>query len=295
MIPLALYSLDYPRVPLLLADFRDSLRPKRREMMSDGANSMVTGVLGLTRFGNPEFFAADALWTFVRSRHGAAMNHSARLEAYSDAREFLSVDSSLDPALRAELERHLDHLALNPRENAIGREAELACEQYAALLKWAESPQGQAKLERDRRKELEADTQPAGERFFVSLGRVFTRGPRVDIEKPDATMHAALDAYRRSRYHMEFLNQVLASSPAPDVVWDAGEIGRSVTVLASDPRAGIKGQALISEVCARATDTDLHLTCLHVLGRQDANSDAIAASSAGVQTEPVAATLASEQ
>ena len=39
MIPLALYSLDYPRVPLLLADFRDSLSPKRREMVNQGATS----------------------------------------------------------------------------------------------------------------------------------------------------------------------------------------------------------------------------------------------------------------
>ena len=53
MIPLALYNLDYPRVPLLLADFRDSLSPKRREMVSQGASSLVTGVFGLTRFGNP--------------------------------------------------------------------------------------------------------------------------------------------------------------------------------------------------------------------------------------------------
>ena len=36
MIPLALYNLDYPRVPLLLADFRDSLSPKRREMVQPG-------------------------------------------------------------------------------------------------------------------------------------------------------------------------------------------------------------------------------------------------------------------
>ena len=57
--------------------------------------------------------------TFVRGRHGAAVNRSARLQAYSEAREFLSVDSSLDPALKTELQRRLDHLALNPRENDV--------------------------------------------------------------------------------------------------------------------------------------------------------------------------------
>lgn len=289
MIPLALYSLDYPRVPLLLADFRDTLKPKRREMISDGANSIATGVFGLTRLGNPEFFAADALWTFVRGRHGAAVNRSARLRAYSEAREFLSVDSTLDPALKAELQRRLDHLALNPRENEVTREADLAREQYAALLKWADSPRGEAKLERDRRKELEACTEPAGQRFFVSLGRIFTRGPHVDPEQPDAALRVALDAHRRTVYHTEFLDQVLASSPAPDVVWNADDIGRSVSALASNDKAGDKAQALISQVCARAMETDLQLTCLRALDNRNTPPGAVAASAPGAATAPIAA------
>jgi len=262
LIPLALYNLDYPQVPLLLADFRDSLHPKRREMLSQGAASMVTGVLGLTRFGNPEFFAADAAFAFVRGRHGAAVNRSARLEAYSEAREFLSVDSSLDPALKMELQHQLDHLALNPRENDVSHEANLAREQYAALLRYAESPRGAAKIERDRRKELEAYTHPRGERFFVALGRVFTRGPHVDPEKPDPILHARLDAYRRTAYNIRFLDQILASSPSPDVVWDAGAISRSVSALTSDTIADPKTQRIVSQVCARSTDADLVLTCL---------------------------------
>lgn len=289
MIPLALYNLDYPRVPLLLADFRDSMKPKRREMISDGANSIATGVFGLTRLGNPEFFAADALWTFVRGRHGAAVNRNARLQAYSEAREFLSVDSTLDPALKAELQRRLDHLALNPRENEVTREANLAREQYAALLGWADSPQGEAKLERDRRKELEAYTEPAGQRFFVSLARIFTRGPHVDPEQPDAALRAALDAHRRTLYHTEFLDQVLASSPAPDVVWNADDIGRSVSALASSEKAGDKAQALISQVCARATQTDLQLTCLRALENRNTRPGAVAASVPGAATPPIAA------
>jgi hypothetical protein len=262
MIPLALYNLDYPRVPLLLADFRDSLTPKRREMMSQGATSLITGVFGITRFGNPSFFVADVAFTFVRGRHGAAVNRSARLQAYSEAREFLSVDSSLDPALKKELQRRLDHLALNPRENDVSHEATLAREQYAALLKYAESPRGAAKLERDRRKELEAYTQSPAKRLTTTLGRVFTRGPRVDPEKPDPILHAQLDAYRRSAYHARFLNQILASSPSPDVVWDADAIGQSVSALTADQTVTPQTQRLISQVCARSTDAALRLPCL---------------------------------
>lgn len=274
MIPLAFYSLDYPRVPLLLADFRDSLRPKRREMVSQGASSIVTGVFGLTRFGNPSFFAADAAWTFVRGRHGATVNRSARLEAYSEAREFLSVDCGLDPALQVELQRRLDHLALNPRENDVSHEAHLAREQYSALLQYLESPRGVTKLERDRRKELEAYIQSPGRRFAAGLGRIFTRGPRVDPEKLDSILHAQLDADRRTAYHVRFLNELLASSPSPDVVWDADAIGRSVSALSSDASVNLKTQHLLSEVCARSTDGELQLTCLRALQPEDASASA---------------------
>jgi hypothetical protein len=285
MIPLALYNLDYPRVPLLLADFRDGLSPKRREIIRQGASSLITGVFGITRFGNPSFFAADAAFTFVRSRHGDAMNRTARLQAYSEAREFLAMDSGLDPALNIQLQRRLDHLALNPRENDVAHEAHLAREQYAALLQYAASPRGAAQLERDRRKELEAFTQSPAKRLTTGLGRIFTRGPRVDPEKPDPILRAQLDAYRRTAYHVRFLDRVLASSPTPDVVWDADAIGRSVSALTLDGNATPKTRDLVSQVCARSTDGDLRLTCLRA--QQPGNALALSDSDAAI-TQPVA-------
>ena len=292
MIPLALYNLDYPRVPLLLADFRDSLKPKRREMVRQGASSLVTGVFGLTRLGNPSFFAANVAFTFVRQRHGAAVNHSARLEAYSEARAFLAVDSSLDPALNAELQRRLNHLALNPRENDVSHEANVAREQYAALLRYAESPRGAAKLEHDRLRELDAYTQSPARRLAASLGRFFVGEPRVDPEKTDAILHARLDAYRRSQYHERFLDQLLASSPSPDVVWDANAISQSVSALSADANATPKAQLLVSRVCAASTEGDLRLTCLRAL--QHANAPLVPAlATSGSVPGPIATAVPS--
>jgi hypothetical protein len=264
MIPLALYSLNYPRVPLLLADFRHSLTPKRREMVKQGATGLITGVFGITRYGNPGFFAAEFVWTFVRGRHGAAVNRTARLQAYSGARQFLAMDSSLDPALKMELQRHLDHLALNPRENEIASEATLAREQYAALVQYAGSPRGAAKLDQDRRKELESDTRSPAFRAFAPLGRFFTRGPRPDPES-DLSLRAELDAYRRSATHMRFLEQVLAASPRPDIVWDSDAIRKSVEDLSADAHSGPEAQRLITQVYTRTGDSDLRSACWRAL------------------------------
>jgi hypothetical protein len=281
MIPLALYSLNYPRVPLLLADFRHSLTPKRREMLNQGATGLITGVFGITRFGNPSFFAADLAWTFVRGRHGAAVNRTARLQAYSSARQFLAMDSSLDPGLKLELQRQLDHLALNPRENETASESNLAREQYAALLKYANSPQGAAKLERDRRKELESYTRSPAFRVFAGAGRIVTRGPRAD-QQSDLSLRAELDAYRRSATDMRFLERVLAAGPRPDVVWDADAIRKSVDDLSTDAHAGPAARRLIAQVYARSGDADVRLACQRAL-------QVFKNASADATTQPIAA------
>ncbi|HTC35988.1 MAG TPA: hypothetical protein VK724_21600 [Bryobacteraceae bacterium] len=264
MIPLALYSLDYPRVPLLLADFRHSLTPKRREMLSQGATGLVTGVFGLTRFGNPEFFVADWAWTFVRGRHGATVNRTARLRAYSGARQFLAMDSSLDPRLKIALQIQLDHLALNPRENETSHEATLAREQYGTLLQFLNSPRGVAKLEKDRQKELDSYTKPAPARMAASLGHVFTGAPHVDPNN-DLSLRTELDARRRSATQMRFLQQVLAAGPRPDVVWDSDAIRKSVEDLSADPNASPEAHLLIAQVYARTGDADLRSTCWRAL------------------------------
>jgi hypothetical protein len=267
-IPLALYSLDHPRVPLLLADFRDTFKPKGRELVRHGANVALTGVLGITRFGNWSFFAADSLWTFVRGRHGAAVDRSARLRAYSQARGFLAVDSTIDPKLKAELFHRLDHLALNPLENGIAVEAQLAREQYNALLEYAGAPDGLiAKLERDRRKELASYTQSKTSRFLAALSRPFRGASRPNTELPDPALRAGIDAHRRSLYHERFLERLLASSPRPDVVWNTANIVESVEALSDQklPRA----PQLIAQVFARSEDAELRVACLRALRRLD--------------------------
>ena len=264
MIPLALYSLDYPRVPLLLADFRHSLNPKRREMLSQAATGLATGVFGFTRFGNPSLFAADWAYTFVRGRHGAAVNRTARLQAYSGARQFLAMDTTLDPALKTELQLQLDHLALNPRENETAHESTLAREQYAALLQYANSPRFVAKLQHSRRKELESYTRSPGARMLSRIGRFFVGAP--DPNPPsDLALRAQLDMYRRSATQVRFLDQLLASGPRPDVMWDADAIRRAVDDLSADPHASPHAQALIAQVYARSADPDLRSACWRAL------------------------------
>ncbi len=266
MIPLAFYSLDHPRAPLLLADFRDQLKPKRRELFLHGSTVLVTGVLGITRFGNWPYFASESAWTFVRGRHGAAVNRSARLRAYSEARAFLAVDTGLGPRLKSELLSRLDHLALNPLENRVAAEGQLAREQYHALLRYAREPEGlAARIERDRRKELGSYEQSRIRRMFATFGRLFS--PGVQPQPPDPVLVAKIDAYRRASHHQRYLEQLLASSPRPDVVGNPDEIRRSIEALSVESGASSRAPEVIAEVFTRSGDPDLRVACLRALQR----------------------------
>ena len=269
MIPLALYSLEHPHVPLLLVDFRNTLRPKRRELVQDGANTILTGVLGVARFGNWPFLAANSTWTLVRKRQGNAVDRSARLEAYSGARTFLEADSSLDSDLRSELMHRLDSLALNPLENAASREASIAREQYAALCRYALSPSGlEAKLDRDRSRELASYTHTGARRFLADLGHVFTGAPRLGTAD-SAALRVELAAYRRDATDVRFLEQLLASSSRPDVTWDPAEIRNAIEQLSAGPQAASVAPRLIAQVFARSEDGQLRSACLRALARLD--------------------------
>jgi hypothetical protein len=266
MIPLAFYSLGHPRVPLLLADFRDQLKPKRREMVQHGSSVLITGILGITRFGNWPFFAGESAWMFVRGRHGAAINRSARMRAYSEARTFLAVDTQLDPQLKTELFTRLDHLALNPLENGAAREAQLAREQYQALVQYAKAPGGlEAKLQRDRRKELASYTQSGPRRMFGAIGRFFSGAPPIDSEMPEPVLIAEIDAHRRALHDQRFLEQLLASSPRPEVVGSVDEILRSVEALSAGPETHLRAPGLIGKVFTRSEDPEIRFACLRAL------------------------------
>jgi len=267
MIPLALYSLDYPRVPLLLVDFRSSLTAKKRELFGHLSNAVLTGVLGITPFGNLTFFAAKSSWTMYEGRHGAPTQRSERLRSYSEAREFLAVDTRLAPRLKTELERRLDHLALNPLENAAGAETRVAREQFAALMQWANSPNGLvARLENDRRKELAAYTHSKPEQLFAGVGRLF-QAPSVDSEASVRARRAELEARRQADAHTRYLKQLLASSPRPEIVRNPVEILHAIEALSDDPFAGPDTPALIGRVFDRSRDFGLRMACLHGLGR----------------------------
>ena len=248
MIPLALYSLDFPKVPLLSIDFRDHSKPRKREVRNRAAADVTRGVLGLSRIAYWELFAAQAAADFVAGRWGAAVSRPARLRAYATLRDFVRSDASLRPELREELSRRVTALSTNPLDYKTEGEAALARSQYAALVKQVTQAGFAKKLEADRQQELTRIAHGLGARAWMHTLHAASFGLYRHRERLTGPLPERLDRERRIAYHTRLLEEASASGPRLDVSWDAEKLRASLRELkrlteSSPARPGAAGMA----------------------------------------------------
>jgi hypothetical protein len=270
LIPLALYGLDHPKIPILLVDFRDNLNPKRREMSQRVLQDVARTTASLTNLDLP-FFLGRAVYDFVADRRGADIDQPARLRAYSQLKLLLALDASLDPALRDEVSQKLERVSLNPLENDTQAEARLAREQYAALLEHARrSPGGLAdQLDRDRRAELTPLVHSRTEQALLRLAGVATFGLYRHREKVASIEPSApLAIARRLAHHRHFLREVARSSAAVEVEWNIEDVRRALAfVNEHGERADGKTAAAVGRIFAHTKDEETQRLCLSSLYR----------------------------
>jgi hypothetical protein len=177
LIPLALYGLDYPKVPLLLIDFRRTHSAKRREIIAQATVDAVNGVIGYSKWGNWPYMAGSFAFNFARTRTGAATNAQLRLRSYSDVRRWLALDSTLPHDLRVDMQKRLEVMGVNPLEESAFNQMTVAQRQYDALQDYAANPDGlAARLDRDRAAELTAAQHGTSARVGFTLARIATFG-----------------------------------------------------------------------------------------------------------------------
>lgn len=272
LVPLAVYSLSYPGTPLLMADFRHGLKPKRREILQRGSNELVMGVLGLSHFANWYYFAGQAAYQFVKARRGSAEDLSARLDAYSEFRVAAALDRSLDPAFREELQQHAKSLDVNPLGNSPSREMALARRNLEALEKAAANEDKLPKrIDNDRREELAAFGRGPGSAamakmmHYASFGLYTRRAPR------DSGNLQALRRDRRVESLMAYLEQVRDAGQRPEVMFPSEQIQTAVDSLSALLNQGVSNRlrdragSLIAGLQRQTKDDTLLASCHQAL------------------------------
>ena len=189
----------------------------------------ITGLLGIYKWGNWPYWAGSAGWSFWRTRHGAPTNGAKRLEAYAAVRRYLALDSAVDPELRAELQRRLEMMGVNPLSESVFNESHIARRRYAALLAYAINPNGLAvRLEKDRAAELSASKHSPVARAGLTLASITSFGMYSHSEtERDTDLLPVLDVQRRAARELQFLETVADSTPKPELVWNMDEVSTS--------------------------------------------------------------------
>lgn len=269
LIPLALYGLDNPRIPMLLVDFRDGYNPKKREMSRRVLSDVTRNFLSFSKFGNLPFFLGRTVFDFVTGRRGIDINQPSRLQTYAQLKLLLSLTNSMDPGLRSEVNGRLEAVSLNPFENDLEAEAKVARQQYAALVAYARDPKGlTSRLERDRRAELVPLEHGRTAELGFRLLNVLSFGKYVHRETVSQDMVERLDIARRLSHHTKFLQQVAKSKAEIDIGFDLAEVRRALFFI-SEHGTEVDGStaSAAAKIFSRTRDDETRRACLESLSR----------------------------
>lgn len=283
LVPIGVYSLDYPREPLLLVDLMGSAHVRRHEMAQRSINEVTAGVIGLSHFANWYYYAAADTYDFVAVRRGAAMDQSERLDCYSRFRTELALDHELDPALHAKIENHLGDLAFNPLESSPQRELEAARIRFQILQRQAADGSIAARVNKERRAELSAfgrstKTLVARELLHDASFGMYTARAR---NTPDLMSRLATERLIRS--DLQYLDTVTAEGPRPEISHSVASIREAVEELTADLSGPVpvsvrtQAQQVLTKLRQSTSNMDLNDECLAALRHLDRKGPGLAA------------------
>ncbi len=272
VVPLGVYSLTYPKMPLLMIDFNDRTHVKRHEMTQRAINEVTAGVIGISHFTNWYYFIAADLYDFYQARRGTATNQQERLNSYSQFRVALQLDQSMDAGLRSAMQQRVNSLSVNPLDAVPQKEIEAASQRYALLRAAATDEDGRLlrRLDKDRRNELARFEQTkwqatqGGVFHYATLGLYSRRAGGDDyLER--------LAHFRQVESDLAFLEKIEAADTDPEVAYEAARIQRAVSELASllpdihSQFARTRAELAIKKLDSLSMDDELRAECVGAL------------------------------
>ena len=293
-VPLALYSLNYPKFPLLLVNFRDEQQVRRREVAQRAINEVTAGVIGISHITNWYYYAGSMLYNLLWSRHGVAVDQAARLDCYSQFRAQLASDKSLDPQLRDVLMKQVDRLLVNPLEVPVDRKAKLADAHFAEIQSAsAEDGALLKRLNNERRAELAAFGQGRGAHLVQGALHMATFGRYTQRVSRDKLLLSTLDRERRVLYRLDFLDGLVKQGTQPEVAYKTAQIQESVADLntlmtqVSSPRIRERAVTTLDRLKSLSRDAGLQAECAVALLALHQTPGAVRAESTpGIVTSP---------
>jgi hypothetical protein len=264
LIPLALYGLDHPKIPIILIDFRNNANPKTREMSRRALSDVTNSVLALSGAGGLPYFVGRYVYDWTTNRRGMDINQASRLRSYAQLKLLLSLDDSLEPEFKNELAHRVEASTLNPLENDSDVEQRIARAQYKNLMDFAADPDGlPGKLREDRRQEMVKFRHGAAAKTAFDLGHILTLGTWTHRETDTPEMLARMDVRRQLDHHERVVREIAFRTAGPEIDTDLSKLKHSLVFLsASGDAAGDKTARALGQIFAASFDDDLRSLCL---------------------------------
>lgn len=258
MIPLGVYSMDYPRMPLLMIDFRDTVHVRRHEMTQRAITEVTSGVIGISHFTNWYYYVAADAYDFVASRRGGAVEQSERLDSYARFRVALALDDDVEAGLRSEMQHRVSAMAVNPLDSSPQSELELSQARYQALEDDAGNGQLARTLDNQRRAELADYGRSSTEIVTKTILHMASFGLfTLRVPSSTSTLQDLSDA-RLLEANLTFLETINKAGTPPEVAYDRKRLQDSLQVVSSV--ATTRVPALIGERAQRAIQRFQSLT-----------------------------------
>jgi hypothetical protein len=274
MIPLALYGLDHPKIPALLIDFRKPLNAKARELSHVAFDRVGKGAITASPFANTAIRFGRMAARVATRRMGVDLFQPSRLQSYTELKMVLSSNPGFSNAMRLEIGRRVESVAVNPLENDLPTEIALARSQYRALIDYASRPDGlRVDVDHDRLAELTTSSHSDFTKFLFRAGGVATFGfyRHREEERPDSEF--ALEAQRRNLNQTNLLRDVVKSGSYIDVHWDLDKVRQALRdVSAGDSMSQLAKADTAFRIFDQSRDEDVRQLCLETL--YQANSTA---------------------
>lgn len=274
LIPLALYGLDHPKIPVILIDFRNGGNPKIREITKRALLDVTGNVVNVTAFKGLGFALGRYVYEFVTGRRGADLNQSSRLRSYAQLKMLISLDESLDPDLREELAERVETVSLNPLENDADVQEQIARKQYQNLLDYARDPKGlPEKIRNDRREEMNRLNHGKTARAIFAIGHTLTFGLFTHREDDTPELIAKMAVRRQLDFYERVIRETAVASSRPEIDSDVEKLRRALAFVSTNGNtAGEKTTRSIAKIFAITSDDDLRSLCLAGLYRINSNA-----------------------
>ncbi len=267
LIPLALYGLDFPKIPILLVDFRSALHVKARDASGKVLADSARYLLNLSPYGDLGYLLTRSLLNYVTRKKGIDMNQPSRLKAHAELSALLLTDEQLDPSLKAALARKAEKARASVLENSLRYQSVIATRQHEALVRAALQERTLARrLERDRQREYRRLSHGPVARAFLTLAHVATLGLYTHREKLTPELRARADLVRRMAFHHAQLEAAVRRAIRVDEERDLATLRASLEFIQAHAElAGPEVVGVLKALFLRSQDVEFRWQCLRAL------------------------------